>query len=153
MQTVQVSKIVKAPIEDVFEAYTDHERLSDLPMVISAKVVLPGRTEKNGLGAVRVVNGGVLVLREEITAFERPHLMEYKIVESRPRSRHDLGRVEFAEVPGGTKIVWTTVFSVRLPVIGGAADPAFAVLFKTIFRMTLAQVARRAIAAGKAPTS
>lgn len=147
MQTIQVTKIIKAPIEAVFDAYTDHERLADLPMVISAKVVKPGTIERNGLGAVRVVNGGVLVLREEITGFERPHLMEYKIVESRPKSKHELGRVEFSEVPGGTKVVWTTVFSVPLPVVGSHADLAFALAFRTIFRMTLAQVAKRAIAA------
>ena len=149
MKTVTVTKVIPAPIEDVFEAYTDHERLADLPMVISAKVVTPGRTERNGLGAVRVVNGGAIRLREEITAFERPTLMEYRIRESFPPAQHDLGRVEFSEVPGGTKVVWKTVFTAKLPVIGGRADAAFALAFRTIFAMTLNQVAKRATTATK----
>jgi len=146
MKTIVVTKTINAPIEDVFDAYTDHERLADLPMVISAEVVVPGKTEKNGLGAVRVVNGGLIMLREEITAFERPHLMEYRIRESRPASKHDLGRVEFTETPDGTKVTWTTVFGVRLPLVGTAIEPAFSMAFRTIFAMTLNQVAKRATA-------
>jgi len=146
MQTVVVTKTINAPIDVVFEEFTDHERLTDLPMVLSADVVVPGRTEKNGLGAVRVVNGGLLRLREEITGFERPRLMEYRILETSPiRSEHELGRVEFTEVPGGTKVVWTTVFTAKL--LGGRTDKAFALAFRLIFAMTLNQVAKRATAA------
>lgn len=147
MQTVVVTKTINAPIDVVFEEYTDHERLADLPMVISAKVVRPGKTEKNGLGAVRVVNGGALKLREEITGFERPKLMEYKILETSPiRSKHELGRVEFEEVPGGTKVTWTTVFGIRNKRLA-IAEPGFALAFKAIFTMTLNQVAKRSLAA------
>jgi uncharacterized protein YndB with AHSA1/START domain len=150
MQTVIVTRTINAPIEAVFDAYTDHERLADLPMVLSAEVVVPGGTEKNGLGAVRVVNGGLISLREEITAFERPTLMEYRIRESRPAAEHELGRVEFAEVPGGTQVTWKTVFGIKNPVLR-AAEPAFAAAFRLIFTMTLAQTAKRAVAtAGKA---
>lgn len=147
MQTVIVTKTINAPIEDVFDAYTDHERLADLPMVLSAKVVVPGTSEKNGVGAVREVNGGLIWLREEITAFERPTLMEYRIRRSRPPSRHELGRVTFEEVPGGTEVTWKTVFGVDLPLVGSKAEPAFALAFRTIFTMVLAQVAKRATAA------
>lgn len=147
MQTVVVTKTINAPIDVVFEEYTDHERLADLPMVISAKVVRPGKTEKNGLGAVRVVNGGALKLREEVTGFERPKLMEYKILETSPiRSKHELGRVEFEEVPGGTKVTWTTVFGIRNKRLA-IAEPGFALAFKAIFTMTLNQVAKRSLAA------
>jgi uncharacterized protein YndB with AHSA1/START domain len=149
MQTVTVTKTIAAPIEVVFAEYTDHERLADLPMVISAKVVTPGKTEKNGIGAVRVVNGGVLKLREEITGFERPTLMEYRILDTSPiKSKHELGRVEFGEVPGGTKVTWTTVFGMRNPRLR-LAEPGFALAFRTIFTMTLNQVAKRATATSK----
>lgn len=147
MKTVIVTRTINAPIDVVFDEYTDHERLADLPMVISAKVVVPGRTEKNGFGAVRVVNGGVLKLREEITGFERPKLMEYKILDTSPiKSKHDLGRVEFEEVPGGTKVTWTTVFGIRNKRLA-VAEAGFALAFKAIFTMTLSQVAKRATAA------
>lgn len=147
MQKIVVTRTIDAPIDVVFEEYTDHERLADLPMVVSAEVVVPGKTEKNGLGAVRVVNGGILKLREEITGFERPTLMEYRILETSPfASRHDLGRVELAEVAGGTAVTWTTVFGLQNPVLR-FAEPAFAAAFRVIFAMTLKQVEKRALAA------
>lgn len=145
MQKIVVTKTIKAPIDVVFDEYTDHEKLADLPMVLSAKLVRRGKTEKNGLGAVRVVNGGAIRLREEITGFERPHLMEYRIVESFPASTHELGRVEFAEVDGGTKVTWTTVFGVRNPLLR-VGEAGFALAFRTVFMMTLSQVAKRAAA-------
>ncbi|NYJ01793.1 uncharacterized protein YndB with AHSA1/START domain [Nocardioides thalensis] len=149
MKTVVVTKTLRAPIEEVFEAYTDHERLADLPMVISAKVTVPGRTEKNGLGAVREVNGGLIWLREEMVGWERPTLMEYSITRSRPASTHELGRVEFSEVPGGTKVVWTTRFGLENKMLA-VAEAGFAAAFRFIFVMTLAQVEKRAIAASAA---
>jgi hypothetical protein len=144
MQTIDLRKVIPAPIDVVFDEYTDHERLSDLPMAISSKVTRPGRTEKNGLGAIRRLNAAAIQLEEEITAFERPHLMEYRIVWSFPKARHDLGRVEFAEVPGGTEVRWTTVFGVKL--LGGRLDPAFKALFASVFKTVLRQVEKRSVA-------
>lgn len=147
MQTISLSRVIPAPIDIVFDEYTDHERLSDLPMAISSKVITPGHTEKNGLGAVRRLNAGVIQLREDITAFERPRLMEYRITWSFPKARHDLGRVQFTEVPGGTRVDWTTVFSVNL--LGGRVDPAFKALFTGVFRTVLKQVEKRSVARAK----
>ena len=42
-------------------------------------------------GAVRVVDGGVITLREEVAAFERLHVMECAIRRSRPAFEHTLG--------------------------------------------------------------
>lgn len=146
MQTVRVKKTINVRIEDVFDAYTDHEALGTLPVVRSAKLTRHGNTEKNGLGAIREVDGGVLWLREEIIGFERPRLMEYSIVQSRPPTEHRLGRVEFAEnADGGTEIIWTTVFSLRLP-CGAVVEPGFRLAFEVIFRMVLRMVENRATA-------
>lgn len=146
MQTIDLTRVIPAPIDIVFDEYTDHERLSDLPMAVSSTVTTPGRTEKNGLGAIRRLNAVAIQLEEEITAFERPHLMEYRIIWSFPKARHELGRVEFTEVPGGTQVHWTTVFSVHLPVLGHRADPAFKALFTGVFKTVLHQVEKRSIA-------
>lgn len=147
MQTVRVKKTISAPIEDVFEAYTDHETLAQLPIVRSAKVTRPGNTEKNGVGAIREVDGGVLWLREEITGFERSRRMDYRILESRPPSEHRLGRVEFAEnADRGTEIIWTTVFGARIPVVGPVVEPGFRLVLEVVFRMVLRMVEQRTMA-------
>ena len=143
MQTIVVDKMIGAPISDVFDAFVDHERLADLPVVLSARVDVPGVTEKNGLGAVRVVNGGVITLREEVTAFERPHLMEYAIRRSRPALEHTLGRVEFTEVAGVTRVVWTSAFELNNRILR-VVEPAFAAGFHLVFVTVLRQTAKRA---------
>lgn len=150
MQTIDLITVIPAPIDIVFDEYTDHERLGDLPMAISSKVTTPGKTEKNGLGAVRRLNAGAIQLREEVTAFERPHLMEYRITWSFPKSRHDLGRVVFTEVDGGTQIHWTTIFTVQVPLLGDKADPAFKALFTQVFKTVFKQVEKRSVARAKA---
>ncbi|GAC67392.1 SRPBCC family protein [Gordonia soli] len=146
MRRIDVTRTIDAPIAAVFEAYIDHERLSDLPMVRSVTIAVPGRDEKNGLGAVRVVDSGLVLLREEITAFERPNLMECRIRESRPKTEHELGRVEFAQHGDRTKVTWTTVFGLHNPILA-LTEPIFAACFKAIFTLTLKQVEKRAVTA------
>ncbi|SIR90504.1 SRPBCC family protein [Williamsia sterculiae] len=146
MQTINLSRFIPAPIDIVFDEFTDHERLSDLPMAVSSTVVVPGKTEKNGLGAVRRLNAVVVQLREEITAFDRPRLMEYRIIWSFPKARHELGRVEFSEVNGGTRVTWSTVFTVELPIIGDRVDRAFSLLFSKVFATVLHQMEKRSVA-------
>ncbi|MBO0840209.1 MAG: SRPBCC family protein [Sciscionella sp.] len=147
MQTVRVKKTIDAPIDDVFDAYTDHEALALLPIVRSAKLIKTGHPERNGLGAIREVDGGVVWLREEITRFDRPRRMEYRIVKSRPPSDHRLGRVEFAEnADGGTEIIWTSVFGIPVPGVGIVVEPGFRLAFEVIFRLVLRSVAQRATA-------
>lgn len=143
IHTIRVSRTIDAPIDEVFDAYTDHAALAQVPGVRSARVTKPGGLEPNGLGAVREVDTGFVWLREEITAFDRPHRMEYRIRESRPRSDHRLGRVEFEETARGTKITWTSVFNLRIPVVGRVVGRALATGFGIGFRVVLASLARR----------
>lgn len=58
MHTLTVTKIIKAPIEEVFEAFTDHEKLSQVFGVRSCVLTRHGNIEKNGLGAIRELDCG-----------------------------------------------------------------------------------------------
>lgn len=135
MTTVHVTRTINAPIDVVFDAYTNHEEaFGRVPGILSAKVVKPGNTEFNGLGAVREINGGVAWFREEITAFDRPHRMDYQILKSIPPFRHDLGRVEFIDTPEGTVVNWTSVFEFRLPFVGAALGRVAAASFSWVLK-------------------
>ncbi|WP_280307139.1 SRPBCC family protein [Nocardia neocaledoniensis] len=138
MTIVKVQRSINAPIETVFDAYTDHAALALVPGILSATVVRPGNTEPNGLGAVREVNATIAWFREEITAFERPVLMEYRIQKARPSLRHRLGRVEFEPTaPGTTLITWTSEFDAPLPGIGFAFGPVGKLVASTAFSWVL----------------
>ena len=147
MYTLTVTKTIKAPIDEVFEAYTDHEALSQVPGVRTCRLTRPGNTEKNGLGAVRELDCGPIWLREEITGFDRPHRMEYRIRKARPPADHEHGQVDFVETPQGTKITWTTVFGIRPPSLGKVLNPAFGIGFGIAFRLVLRNVEQRVMAA------
>ncbi|MDA3646283.1 SRPBCC family protein [Saccharopolyspora indica] len=146
MHTLTATRTVPAPIGVVFDACADHEKLAQVPLIRSCELTRHGDAEKNGLGAVREVDCGLLRFREEITGFDRPHRMEYRIRESRPALDHTFGRIELAEVPDGTLIVWTTVFGVRVPVVGKLVDAAFGIALEIAFGLILRNVAKRAVA-------
>jgi uncharacterized protein YndB with AHSA1/START domain len=143
MTTVRVERIINAPIDAVFEAFTDHTSLARVPGIRSAVVTKSGHTEPNGLGAIREVDARIAWLREEITTFERPHRMEYRIRNSRPRVDHKLGRVDFAETPHGAQITWISVFRTRIPVVGKLAELAIAAMTAAAFRLVLRTVDQR----------
>ncbi|CAM3438303.1 SRPBCC family protein [Mycobacterium colombiense] len=147
MYTLHVTKMIAAPIDEVFDAYTDHERLSEVFGVRSCRVTRPGDTERNGLGAVRELDCGPIRLCEEITGFERPHRMQYRIRDSRPRADHRYGQVDFIETAQGTQVTWTTIFGIQAPLIGKVLDPAFGIGFGVAFRLVLRNVERRVLTA------
>lgn len=131
----------------MFEAYTDHEKLSQVVGVHSCRVTRPGDTEHNGFGAVCELDCGPIWLREEITGFDRPARMEYRIRDSRPRADHHHKQVDFIATSEGTQITWTTIFGIRPLVINKVIDPAFGVGFGVAFRLVLRSVERPVLAA------
>jgi len=153
MRTLTVAQTIPAPIDEVFDVYTEHEKLSGVLGVRSCKLTREGDTEKNGLGAIRELDCGAIWLREEITGFDRPRRMEYRITKSRPRSNHEYGQVDFVETPGGTTVTWSTRFGVRAPGIGKLVEPGFAIGFGIAFRMVLRNVAQRVQAGNRAGAS
>ncbi|MFE7723332.1 SRPBCC family protein [Nocardia rhizosphaerihabitans] len=137
MPVVKMQRSIAAPIEVVFDAYTDHAALALVPGILSATVVRPGDTEPNGLGAIREVNAGIAWFREEITAFDRPVLMEYRIRKALPPLQHRLGRVEFESTsPGTTLITWTSEFD-SPPGIGFVFSPASKLIASAAFSWVL----------------
>jgi uncharacterized protein YndB with AHSA1/START domain len=150
MRTLTVTRVIPAPREAVFEAFTDHERLSEVLGVRSCTLSKHGATEKNGLGAVREVDCGPLLgFTEEIVGFDRPSRMEYKIIGARPPMDHDYGQVDFIEVPGGTKVTWTTRLGVRRRP-GFLWDQWLYTTLAVAFRLTLRAVEKQAVAAPRA---
>ncbi len=127
MKTIVVKHTFSAPIQNVFDAYTDHASWSGVGGIRSAVVTKPGDLELNGLGAIREVDSGVTWFKEAITHFERPYRMDYQVLESRPKINHEMGRVDFSETEdGGTLVVWTSVFTLKTPVVGRALEAAAA---------------------------
>ncbi len=123
MKTIDVSLHIEAPVEDVWDFLTDHEGMTFAREVSMAKLLREGDTERNGVGALRKVRAVGVTFEEEITRFDRPNCMEYRVRKCTIPTRHELGRIELTPEGSGTEIHWISRFESPVPIIGPLTDP------------------------------
>ncbi len=126
MFKIKVERIIKKPIDEVFEALSDHASYGSFKAVGVAKLVTEGDKERNGIGALRTIQTGPVKFWERITAFERPTHMQYKIEKARPvKMQHDKGIIDLKDLGDGTtRVTWVSEgrIVVPLPLIGRLLD-------------------------------
>ncbi|MDH6126019.1 SRPBCC family protein [Kitasatospora sp. GP82] len=115
METLTVRRVIAAPIADVFDWCATTTNYTCSPFILRARLARPGSGAPYGVGAVRLHTWAIGWFRERITAYNPPYDFDYTVERSFPPARHELGRMTFAEVAGGTEVVWTTTFQVRFP--------------------------------------
>ncbi len=119
MKTVTVTRTINAPIEKVFDLLTDHANYKANFGVKGSKLVKEGKGDRNGLGAVRWIDAGLMQFEEEITAYERPRRFDYLIIKCSAPLEHQGGSVRLESAGNATKVVWTSVMRMNVPVLGG----------------------------------
>ncbi|MFJ8477061.1 SRPBCC family protein [Kitasatospora sp. NPDC094011] len=125
METLTVRRVIAAPIAEVFDWCATTTNYTRSPLVLRARLARAGAEAPYGVGAVREHTWAIGWFRERITAYHPPYDFDYTVDHSFPPARHELGRMTFTEVAGGTEVVWTTSFEVRLP-FGAALTRALA---------------------------
>jgi uncharacterized protein YndB with AHSA1/START domain len=119
MLTARFELDFDAGIDRVWAILIDYPGYARFPHVRSARVVEPGADHPAGVGAVRELDVDGITFRERIVEFDPPHVLAYRITESRPLPLvHDIGRMVLSERAGKTHLVWETTFTVGLPVVG-----------------------------------
>lgn len=114
---VDLTHTVAAPVEAVFDFFSDHDKFGRLwPAKI--RRIRTGEREANGVGSVREIRIGPLRFEETIVSSRRPELLEYRISRGGPLRNHH-GRIEFHPCDTGTRIVYTISFDARVPFTGG----------------------------------
>jgi len=119
MKTVTVTRTINAPIEKVFDLLSDHANYKANFGVKGSKLVKEGKPDRNGLGAVRWIDAGLMQFEEEITAYERPRRFDYLIIKCSAPLEHQGGSVRLESVGNATKVTWTSAMRMNVPVIGG----------------------------------
>ena len=119
MKTVTVTRTINAPIEKVFDLLADHGNYRKNFGVKGSKLIKEGTPDRNGLGAVRWIDAGIMQFEEKITAYERPRRFDYLIVKCSAPLEHEGGSVRLESVGNATKVTWTSVMRMKVPVIGG----------------------------------
>ncbi|MFF8371788.1 SRPBCC family protein [Streptomyces lydicus] len=118
METMTVQRVINAPIDEVFAWLTTTTNYTRSPLVLRCTLTRHGEGTPYGVGAVRSHLWLMGWFRERITHYDAPHATEYVVERSLPPSRHELGRMTFTEVDGGTQVRWITRAEMRLPLLG-----------------------------------
>ncbi len=118
MQRIQLSRRIAAPPEPVWERFTDHARLAEWAGLKEVVLRQQGYPPPNGLGAIRVIRQAGLAVQEEITIFEPPRRMGYRLTAGAPIRQHR-GEVTFERDGEATLVTWRVEFLPWLPGTGG----------------------------------
>lgn len=143
MQTIIVERTIQAPIEKVFAMLSDHANYKQFPGVTGSALLKPGKTERDGLGALRRIETAKGWFEEEITAFERPRRFEYLILRTSLPLEHQGGSVRLEPTADGTHVIWASTVRVKVPLIGGLLTRIAAPTLGKAFGSMLKEVDRR----------
>ncbi|WP_330254968.1 SRPBCC family protein [Nocardia sp. NBC_00565] len=113
---VRAFKRVSLPIAVVWETLADHEGMSDWSPGIAVTLEREGASERNGVGAVRRVQGPGVTIREEVTGFEVGRWLAYRVLSGLPL-RDYRGEVFLSQSDGDTTVTWTLMCENRSAVI------------------------------------
>jgi uncharacterized protein YndB with AHSA1/START domain len=141
MQHVEVKRVIEAPIDAVWNRYTDHVSWTEWAGLGKVTLDRPGEPPPNGVGCVRVISSAGVKVYEEVLSFEPPRRMTYRVVRGGIPFRDHLGEVDFAPHAKGTLVTWRCRFESRIPGLGGL----FRVFITRLFRNALDGLAERGL--------
>lgn len=148
-RTAVAKTFVRAPVDVVFETFTNHETYKKLFIVRDSTLVRPGEvTPSNGLGAVRWIDLGVGTLKETVVGVDRPNYWDYHFSEWPLPYVHAGGRMGFEAVPGGTMVTWETSFDTNTSFLKRAVLPGVIWINSRALKVAALMMGR--IAEGKA---
>ncbi|WP_420638697.1 SRPBCC family protein [Candidatus Poriferisocius sp.] len=125
MQTVSSSTPIAAPQEIAWEVMTDHALYARWTPASQVDLEVEGSPEPNGVGAIRVFRTGPVNTREEITAFEPPHRMAYRMLNLPLPVRNCRSELTLVADEGNEscRLHWDTWFETLVPFTGGILRP------------------------------
>jgi uncharacterized protein YndB with AHSA1/START domain len=134
VQRIELSEEIQAWPEAVWAVVTDHRGWSRWSGMKEAVLRSEGYPPPNGLGATRVFRRSGFAVEEEVTGFDPPQRMEYRLTAGLPIRDH-VGEMTFKRTGSGTRLTWRVAFRPRIPGTG--------VLLRWVVARVLHDVLRR----------
>lgn len=130
-----IEKVIKAPIDDVFEAITDHRGYASMTPLRKSTLDKEGTPAPNGLGAVRRLAAVGPAIVEEVVTYEKPNRFAYRALSGLPVKDH-LGEATLFEQGTSTRVSYTINYTASFPggeyVVGPALKFAITGLLKGV---------------------
>ena len=142
MRSVHVTRTIPGPPEPIFDLLADHAHYDRFRPIHGSELLTEGKPAPNGVGALRRIKVRPLVFEEEITAYERPSLLDYLIVKLNVPFEHEGGSIALSPDGNATRVDWRSSFSVPTPVVGGAQELIWQPVLARGFRRVLEDVER-----------
>jgi uncharacterized protein YndB with AHSA1/START domain len=142
MKSVQVTRTIPAPADQVFDLLADHAHYDRFRGIRGSELLREGEPAPNGVGAMRRVLIGPLTFDEEVTGYERPSQLEYLIVRLNVPFEHEGGRIRLSEDGSATRVEWRSSFRVPVPILGAAIEVPWFIALRRGFRRVLEDVER-----------
>lgn len=135
MEKVLVQRLIPAPIDEVWACYTDHRGWVRFLGIGKVHLQPEGHPAPDGVGCVRHISvAGLEMVAEEVTVFEPPCRMKYRVIKGGgPICNHD-GEVLFAPEGNGTLVTWRCEFDSSVPGLGPAIRFGVTRVFHFILR-------------------
>lgn len=144
MQLVEVQRFFPVSVDKVWARYTDHRAWARFVGTVQVTLQPEGRPEPNGVGCVRVFTlAGREVVAEEVTAFEPPARMTYRIVRGGGLLRNHAGEVLLVSEGEGCRLTWRCRFDSPVPGLGPLLRLGIAGFFRRVLRSVEADLAAR----------
>ena len=140
MVEIRLEMHLDAPIEHVFDGLADHANYDRFRPIGTSELIREGAEERNGTGAVRRLASKGISFDEEITAFERPTRIDYRILKVNLPLAHEGGSIRLTPAGNGTDVLWTSTGRITLPVIGRLLEAPSAAIFRRGFRQMLEDI-------------
>jgi uncharacterized protein YndB with AHSA1/START domain len=139
MRHVAVEAIIEAPVQAVWDLYTDHVSWTRWAGLGTVRLAREGVPAPNGVGCVRAITSFGVGVEEEVLSFDPPSRMTYRVIRGGIPMRDHFGEVRFEPHPRGTRVLWRCQFESSIPGLGGL----FQFFITRLFRNALAGLARQ----------
>jgi uncharacterized protein YndB with AHSA1/START domain len=142
MQHVEVKRRFAAPVQQVWDAYTNHAGWKDWAGFHKSWLEKEGSPDRNGLGCVRGFGSNGVNVYEEVVEWEPTRRFAYRIVRGGLPMKNHYGEVFFEADDSGTLVTWRCRFESRIPGLGWAMR----LFIVRLFRDALAGLAAKRFA-------
>ena len=112
------------PIDEVFDALADHNRLGQI-FGVPVKRIKDGTDTPNGVGSIRRIGPWPIGTQETVTALKPNEKIDYRISRFGGPMRKHRGNLSFEGDEKGCRLVWTIEFD-ALPGLGGLVKQTLA---------------------------